>query len=151
MSRKPKTLGFERYSGAYLLGAFILVFSLISPNVFGTMATLHGLAAQKSVVAILAFALVVPLVCGVYDLSVGANINFTTITVVTLISNHWSIPALFVQRKKTQSNWEILSLKQVLSLKATKFALLSTINWTNRRPSTGMACKSLTIRMVQAV
>ena len=93
MSRMPRSLGFERYSGAYLLGAFIIVFSIMSPKVFGTMATLHGVAAQKSVVAILALALVVPLVCGVYDLSVGANINFTTITVVTLISKHWSIPA----------------------------------------------------------
>ncbi len=92
MIRMPRSMGFERYSGAYLLGAFIIVFSILSPDVFGSWATMHGIAAQKSVVAILALALVVPLVCGVYDLSVGANINFTTITVVTLLSKGWSIP-----------------------------------------------------------
>ena len=92
MMQRSRSFGFERYSGFYLLAGFIVVFSILSPNVFASLATLHSVAAGRSVSAILALAIVVPLVCGVYDLSVGANLNFTTITVVTLLSKGWSIP-----------------------------------------------------------
>jgi ribose transport system permease protein len=91
-----RTFGFERFSGVYLLGVFIVLFSLLSPKVFFSSATLHSVAAGKSVLAILALAIVVPLIGGVYDLSVGANINFTTILVVTLISKGWSIPIAII-------------------------------------------------------
>lgn len=93
MNRFPRSLGFEKYSGLYLWAAFIAVFSVLSPDLFASTVTLHSVAAGKAVSAILALAIVVPLVCGVYDLSVGANINFTTIIVVKLLTNGWSIPA----------------------------------------------------------
>jgi ribose transport system permease protein len=91
MIQRPRSFGFERFSGVYLLALFIIVFSVLSPDVFKSMATLHSVAAGKSVSAILALAIVVPLVCGQYDLSVGANINFTTICVVSLVANGWPI------------------------------------------------------------
>jgi ribose transport system permease protein len=88
----PRSLGFEKFSGVYLWAAFIIVFSVLSPDLFASSVTLHSVAAGKAVSAILALAIVVPLVCGVYDLSVGANINFTTIIVVKLLTKGWSIP-----------------------------------------------------------
>ena len=96
MKRFPRSFGFEKFSGVYLWAAFIVVFSVLSPNLFATSVTLHSVAAGKAVSAILALAIVVPLVCGVYDLSVGANINFTTIVVVKLLTKGWSIPAAVV-------------------------------------------------------
>jgi ribose transport system permease protein len=93
MKRFPRSLGFEKFSGVYLWAAFIVVFSVLSPDLFASSVTLHSVAAGKAVSAILALAIVVPLVCGVYDLSVGANINFTTIVVVKLLTKGWSIPA----------------------------------------------------------
>lgn len=96
MKRSSRSLGFERFSSVYLLAVFIIVFSILSPDVFMSMATLHSVAAGKSVSAILALAIVVPLACGQYDLSVGANINFTTICVVKFVADGWPIPLAVV-------------------------------------------------------
>jgi ribose transport system permease protein len=90
--KRPRSLGFERFSSVYLLALFILVFSILSPDVFASWGTMYSIAADRSVAAILGMAIVVPLVCGAYDLSVGANINFTALTVVTLLSRGWSMP-----------------------------------------------------------
>ncbi len=92
MKRFPRSLGFEKYSGVYLWALFILVFSVLSPDLFASMVTVHSVAAGKAVSALLALAIVVPLVCGIYDLSVGANINFTTIVVVKAVAGGLSVP-----------------------------------------------------------
>lgn len=92
MKRFPRSLGFDRFSGAYMLGAFVIVFSIWKPSLFATMATLHSVTADKAISGILALAILVPLVCGVYDLSVGATVNFATILSVLLVKNGWSIP-----------------------------------------------------------
>lgn len=91
MKRFPRSIGFEKYSGVYLWAAFIAVFSLLSPDLFASMVTVRSVASGKAVSAILALAIVVPLVCGVYDLSVGANINFTTIVVVKAVAGGLSV------------------------------------------------------------
>lgn len=81
---------FDRFSGLYLWGAFIVVFSVWKPNVFPTSATLHSVAAQQAVGAMLAIAVLIPLAAGAYDLSIGATINFSTILVVVLqVQDHW--------------------------------------------------------------
>ncbi len=92
MKRFPRSLGFEKYSGVYLWALFIVVFSVLSPDLFASMVTVHSVAAGKAVSALLALAIVVPLVCGIYDLSVGANINFTTIVVVKAVAGGLSVP-----------------------------------------------------------
>ena len=91
--RRPSGLGFDRFSGFYLLAIFIVVFSIWQPSLFATMATLHSVTADKAISGILALAILVPLVCGAYDLSVGATVNFTTILAVLLVRKGWSIPA----------------------------------------------------------
>ncbi len=96
MKRFPRSLGFEKYSGVYLWAAFIIVFSVLSPDLFASMVTVHSVAAGKAVSAILALAIVVPLVCGIYDLSVGANINFTTIVVVKAVAGGLPVPLAIV-------------------------------------------------------
>ncbi len=93
MIRPPRSLGFDRFSGVYLLALFIIVFSVWQPELFASLATLHSIAADRAISGILALAILVPLVCGVYDLSVGATVNFSTIMVVLLIKHGWSIPA----------------------------------------------------------
>ena len=93
MIRLPRSLGFDRFSGVYLLAVFIAVFSIWQPDLFATAATLHSVTADRSISALMALAILVPLVCGVYDLSVGATVNLTTITAVLLINKGWSIPA----------------------------------------------------------
>lgn len=84
--------GFDRYSGLYLWGLFIVVFGVWVPDLFLTSGTVHSLAAQQSIAAIVALAVLVPLACGCYDISVGATVNFSAILVTVLqTSRGWSM------------------------------------------------------------
>jgi ribose transport system permease protein len=96
--RAPISLGLDRFSGVYLLVIFIIIFGIWTPKLFLTQSTLHSIASQQAVTAILAMAVLVPLACGAYDLSVGANVNLSTILVVVLqTKDHWSIaPAVLL-------------------------------------------------------
>jgi ribose transport system permease protein len=85
-------LQFDRFSGLYLWALFILVFALWEPHTFPTMDTVHSVATQQAIEAMLALALIIPLAAGCYDLSVGATVNFSTILVVVLqVNEHWSM------------------------------------------------------------
>lgn len=88
----PRGLGFERFSGLYLWGALIVIFSVWQPLYFPTMATVHSVAADRSIAAMLALAVLVPLACGTFDLSVGATANICTISAVLLVSDGWFWP-----------------------------------------------------------
>lgn len=92
MTRLPRGLGLERFSGVYLWGALIVLFSVWQPLYFPTMATVHSVAADRSIAAMLALAVVVPLCCGAFDLSVGANANICTIAAVLLVNDGWAWP-----------------------------------------------------------
>lgn len=81
------SLGMDRFSGLWIWGGLILLFSLLRPDTFLSLITLHSVAAQQAIVAILALALVVPLAAGVFDLSIGANVGFSAVLVTMLQSN----------------------------------------------------------------
>lgn len=80
--------GFHRFSGMYLLAAFVVTFGIWSPHVFFTAATVHSVASQQAVAGIVAIAVLIPLASGNYDLSVGANANLTGILAILLQSQH---------------------------------------------------------------
>jgi ribose transport system permease protein len=81
-------LGLDRFSGFYLLALFIVVFGVWTPDLFLSMSTMHTIASQQAITALVALAIVVPLVTGSYDLSVGANVNLTAIVVCSLQVEH---------------------------------------------------------------
>jgi ribose transport system permease protein len=91
-------LGLDRFSGLYLAGLFILVFGLWTPQLFLTTATIHSVAASQAITAMAGIAVLIPLVAGVFDLSVGATMNLSTVLVSLLQSgNHWGMwPAIFL-------------------------------------------------------
>ena len=92
---KRRSLGFERFSGLYLWAVLIVVFSLWQTQ-FRTLSTAHTVAGERSISAILGLAIIIPLACGAFDLSVGAVANFATINAVQFI-NHgisWPLAAL---------------------------------------------------------
>ena len=89
-------VGFERFSGLYLWAALILAFSLWQSETFPTSATVHSIAGERSISAILALAIIIPLACGAFDLSVGAVANFATINAALLINHGWSWPVAAV-------------------------------------------------------
>jgi ribose transport system permease protein len=82
--RRRPSLGFDRFSGLYLWALFIVVFGLWTPDLFLTTNTLHLVAGQQAVAAILALAVLTPLACGAYDLSIGATINLSAVVVAVL-------------------------------------------------------------------
>ena len=89
--RFSRGLGFDRFSGIYLWVAIIVVFS-IWQSAFATAATAHTIAGNQSIAGILALAIIIPLSCGAFDLSIGAVANFATINAVIFINNGWAWP-----------------------------------------------------------
>lgn len=89
--KASRILGFDKLSGLYLWAVLIVVFSIWQPQ-FRTLATVHSVAGDKSISAILALAIIFPLACGAFDLSVGAVANFATINAVIFINDGHSWP-----------------------------------------------------------
>jgi ribose transport system permease protein len=85
---RRSNLGPQTISGLYLWALFIIIFGIWTPNLFLTSATMHSVASSQAVAAMLALALLVPLTAGVYDLSVGAVINLSTVLVVVMQTKH---------------------------------------------------------------
>jgi ribose transport system permease protein len=88
MNSRRFTFGFDRFSLLYVWALFLVVFGLWKPDLFLTTGTMHSIAASQAIVAMLAIAVLVPLACGQFDLSVGATINLSAVTVAVLQTNH---------------------------------------------------------------
>ena len=69
----------DRFSGIYIWGLIILIFALWVPETFLTTTTLRILASDQAVTGMVAVGLVVPLACGVFDLSIGHVLGFTLV------------------------------------------------------------------------
>lgn len=88
---RPPSL--ERASALYLFAFVILLFGLWIPDTFLTSITFRLVAADQVVIAILALAILVPLVVGAFDLSVGAMLAFSLV-VVTWLESHTEFNAV---------------------------------------------------------
>ncbi|MGK5115496.1 ABC transporter permease [Geodermatophilus sp. CPCC 205506] len=77
-------LGLDRFSGLYLWALFIIVFSVMAPLTFPTMSTVHLLASTQAIAGIAALGLLVAMVSGQFDLSIGAVANFAGVLAVIL-------------------------------------------------------------------
>ncbi len=93
MSRRWRlNLHLDRLSGVYLWIVFIIIFGVASPHAFLTAATAQQIASAQAVGGIIALALLISLVSGQFDLSVGANANLTAIVAIVLQSErHWPV------------------------------------------------------------
>lgn len=88
MKNGQLNFGFDRYSLLYIWALFIVVFGVWKPDLFLTTGTLHSIAASQAIVVMLGIAVLIPLACGQFDLSVGATMNLTAITVAVLQTTH---------------------------------------------------------------
>ena len=86
--RRTRTLGVRLagYALPAILVLFVIVFSLLQPDIFPTMRTLRTLLRTEFVSAILAIALIFPLVIGEFDLSVASVLGLSAILVTGLPS-----------------------------------------------------------------
>ena len=89
--KRTFNLGLDRFSGLYLGAAFVIIFGVWSPGTFLTMDTVHVIASQQAVAGIVALAVLIPMVAGQFDLSVGFTANLCGLIAV-LLQNDYGIP-----------------------------------------------------------
>jgi ribose transport system permease protein len=83
----------ERFGVLGLLVAIIVVFSVLKPDTFATTANFQNIATSNAVLAVVALALVVPLIGGRFDVSVGNIVSVCAITCAALTGKH-GVPLL---------------------------------------------------------
>jgi ribose transport system permease protein len=76
----------ERFGLVGLLIILVAVFAVQLPGVFLSGANLRSIALSQSVLAVMAVALVFPLVGGRFDISVGANLGLCSIVTASMMS-----------------------------------------------------------------
>lgn len=82
--KTPVGITIAKYGLPVILILEIIIFGLLRPGTFLTLDTLQTIAVNQSVAGILAIGVVIPLVIGEFDLSVGANLGLGAIMVVGL-------------------------------------------------------------------
>ena len=89
--KRKFNFGLDRYSGIYLFAAFVIMFGVWSPHTFLTMDTVHLIASEQAVGGMVALALLIPMIAGQFDLSVGAMANLGGLLAVVMQLKHgWS-------------------------------------------------------------
>ena len=76
-----RKLGFDRFSGLYLIAAFFIFFGLTESNYLSWNGSIEFVLTEKVIVCMLALAFLVPLVTGTFDLSIGANMALCLVIV----------------------------------------------------------------------
>jgi ribose transport system permease protein len=86
----------ERGGVLILLVISVIVFGLLRPDTFLTSANWQGMLVIQSVLGVLAIALLPPLICGRFDVSIGSNAAACSIAVAAAMStHHWALfPAI---------------------------------------------------------
>jgi len=74
------------YGSLLVLVLGIVVFSLLRPESFPTMANLQAIVSEEAVLAFAALGITVPLIAGQFDLSIGGVIGFTGLLAAGLMS-----------------------------------------------------------------
>jgi ribose transport system permease protein len=78
----------ERSGLILLLIIVIIVFSILRPETFATAANWRSIANTQPVLAVAAMALIVPLIAGRFDVSVGANLGLSAIATAASMSRY---------------------------------------------------------------
>lgn len=81
-------LGIERYAIVVALLLAFLIFSLLLPQTFPTGSNIRVMVEGEAVFMILAMGLLFPLRAGDFDLSIGATMNLSAMSIAALTSEH---------------------------------------------------------------
>lgn len=79
-----RRLGIDRLSGVYCLALLIVLFALLIPETFLTASTVRSIGANSAVTSLVALALIVPVACGLFDLSVAGILGVAAVLVLDL-------------------------------------------------------------------
>jgi ribose transport system permease protein len=80
--RRGFTIGLDRFSGLYVWAILIVVFSIWIPDLFPTVDNFRIVASSQAIAAIVALGLLVPVACGVFDLSIAGTLGVSETLVV---------------------------------------------------------------------
>jgi len=75
----PTTLGLDRYSGLYIGVLLVIVYSLLETSTFFTVNNFRIVLSSQAITGIITLGLMVSLICGVFDLSIAANMSWAVI------------------------------------------------------------------------
>lgn len=87
------------YGLVILMVALIILFSVLLPNTFPTLLNVRAILSDKSIIAILSLAAMIPMVAGRIDLTVGYGIVLWHILAISLQTNYgfpWPVAVLTV-------------------------------------------------------
>jgi len=92
LARLPlRTLDPRRISAVYLWVGFVVVFGLLTPDVYLSKVTIQLIFSDGAITCVLALAFLVPLIAGAYDLSIGALMSLS-VAIGVYLQVHTSIP-----------------------------------------------------------
>lgn len=87
------------YGLLFLLIVLILLFSILLPNTFPTLLNIRAILSDKSIIALLSLAAMVPMVAGRIDLTVGYGIvlwHILAISLQTMLGISWPLAVIIV-------------------------------------------------------
>lgn len=88
-ARRGFNVGLDRFSGLYVWAILLVVFSLWIPELFDTAQNFRIIASSQAVAAIVAMGLLVPVACGVFDLSIAGTLGVAeTLTIYMQANGH---------------------------------------------------------------
>lgn len=93
--RRKLIRGLERFSGLYVLAAIILLFGIWIPDLFLTSLNFRVILSEQAITAIVAFALLIPMAGGTFDLSVAGTVGAALMVVLEMQSRGYH-PAIAV-------------------------------------------------------
>jgi ribose transport system permease protein len=94
--RAPLSVTLGRFSALFLWLGFMVLFGIITGDTFFTTTTWRLTFSEGVVTAMLALAFLVPLVAGVYDLSVGAMMGLSLVILNWFGANQPDVPIALV-------------------------------------------------------
>jgi ribose transport system permease protein len=86
-TRRSFNFGLDRFSGLYVWAVLIIVFSLWVPDLFPTTQNFRIIASSQATAAIVALGLLVPVACGVFDLSIAGTLAVSETLVIWMQTN----------------------------------------------------------------
>ena len=89
-----KRLRIDKYSALYLWAVFMIWFGVTRSDTFLTGTTLKLVLAENVITGVLAFAFLVPLTTGTYDLSIGAMMSMALVITTSLAKHHTVSPII---------------------------------------------------------
>lgn len=91
---KPKrkvNFGFDKYSGLYVWGLLIVIFSLWIPDLFLQASTFKQVLSFQTISAIVALGLVLPVAAGAFDLTIAGTLTVSVCWTAWALSNHYGV------------------------------------------------------------